>query len=181
MLVAVTLLRFRSALGKWAPDSIAETTLFNVTTVPWKFSIICYVAPSAFMTGNPSSSKLYVNLYFSFMTHGSHEMSSLYSQVPEHVWRIQNHSLTHVWVDTLHVNHMPLFLCPCVRRQVHGSQQQFAFKAAYPPSIARGPSGVTEWRLLVALCPLPAWKSHLCALLCLLFQREHRHTHWSKI
>lgn len=75
MLVEVTLLRFRSALGKWAPDSIAETTLFNVTTVPWKFSIICYVVPSMFMTANPSSSKLYVNLYVSFMTHGSQEMS----------------------------------------------------------------------------------------------------------
>lgn len=28
-----------------------------------------------FMTADPSSSKLYVNLYASFMTHGSHEMS----------------------------------------------------------------------------------------------------------
>lgn len=40
-----------------------------------KFCIICYVAPSMFMTANSSSSKLYVNLYVSFMTPGAHEMS----------------------------------------------------------------------------------------------------------
>lgn len=71
MLVEMTLLRFRSVLGKWAPDSIAETTLFNVTIEPQKFCIICYVGPSMFMTANSS----YVNLYVSFMTPGAHEMS----------------------------------------------------------------------------------------------------------
>lgn len=60
VLVEVTLLRFTSALGKWALDSGAETTLFNVTTVGWIFGIICYVVPSMFMTADPSSSKLYV-------------------------------------------------------------------------------------------------------------------------
>lgn len=59
-------------------------------------------------------------------------------------------------VDTLHANHMPLFLCPCVRWQVDGSKLRFACKAAYPSSIAGAPSGVPEWRFLVALCPLPA-------------------------
>lgn len=49
--------------------------MFNVTTVPRKFRIICYLEPSMFMTANLSPSKLYVNLYVSFMTHGSHEMS----------------------------------------------------------------------------------------------------------
>lgn len=104
MLVEVTLVRFRSALGKWAPDSIAGTTLFNVTTVPRKFSIICYVVPSMFMTVNLSSSKLYVNLYVSFMTHGAHEMSGNVISVLPGAWGTperyntlkQNQSLTHV-------------------------------------------------------------------------------------
>lgn len=150
MLVEVALGRFRSVLGKWAPDSIAETTLFNVKTVPWKFRIICYVVQSMFMTGNPSSSKLYVNLYVSFMTHGSHEMSwnviSVFPDTGAHVmdtilWEeitVFNTCLQSR-VDTLHVNQAPVFLYPCVRWQARGSRQRFVCKAAYPPSIAEAP------------------------------------------
>ena len=150
MLVEVTLLRFRSVLGKWAPDSIAETTLFNVTTVPWKLSIVCYVVPSMFMTANPSSSKLYVNLYVSFMTHGLHEMSwnviSMFPGARAHVMDITLREKITVFntcllrrFDTLHVNQAAVFPCPCVRWQADGSRQPFACKAAYPPSIAGTP------------------------------------------
>lgn len=132
------------------------------------FCIICYVVPSMFMTANPSSSKLYVNLYVSFMTHGSHEMPwNVISMFPGRrstcdgysAPERKSQSLTRVCrarFDTLHVNQAPVFLCPCVKWQADGSRQRFACKAAYPPSIARGPSGVTEWRFLVALCPLSA-------------------------
>lgn len=49
-------LRLRLVLGKWAPDSTAKTTLFNVTTRI--FGIIRYVESSMFATDYPSQSKL---------------------------------------------------------------------------------------------------------------------------
>lgn len=169
MLVEVTLLRFRSVLGKWAPDSIAETTLFNVTTVPWKFRIICYVVPSMFMTANPSSSKLYVNLYVSFMTHGSHKMSwnamSMFLDTRAHAMdTILKEKITSFntclqsRVDTLHVNQAPSFLYPCVRWAGEWLPAAICMQSCISSFHSWGPSGVTEWRFLVALCPLlPKW------------------------
>lgn len=137
MLVEVTLVRFRSVLRKWAPDSIAETTLFNVTTVPWKFRIICYVELSMFMTVNPFPSKLYVNLCGSFMTHGSHEMSwnviYVFANARAHVMDTRVRDKIAVFNTCLQsrsgagdVNQASVFLRPCVRWQLDGLWQLFA-------------------------------------------------------
>lgn len=158
MLVEVTLLRFTSAVGKWALDSSAGTTLFNVTTAARIFGIICYVVPSMFMTADPSSSKLYVKFEVSFMTHEAHGMSGNVISIfpgakvhivfrpktkklsPKHVCRAE--FLHPLWESDTSVS---MLLCLMVSAWL---QAGICMQSCLSPFHSRGPSGVTEWRFL---------------------------------
>lgn len=57
-------------------------------------------------------------------------------------------------VDTLHVNQAPVFFYPCARWAGEWLPAAICMQSCISSFHSWGPSGVTEWRFLVALCPL---------------------------